>query len=599
MARTTSSKPRKKRTTKKRAKKKVRKKVVRKKVAKKKKKKVAKKKVVRKKTKKKTKRKIRRKAKPKGPTCDIDDCNKPVRDGAAYCSRGCRNIGWIQDNCLVPDGRLVGQRVVLLPFQRKSIRGTYNSPTRRSIMSFGRKNGKTALSAMLLLLHLYGPEARLNTELSSTALSRDQAAILHRLASKMVRLSADLNAHIVIRETVKQLFCPSKGTLYQALSADAAMNVGGSPVFTVHDELGQIKGPRHPMYEAIETGMSAHDEPLSIVISTQAPTDADLLSVLIDDAMAGHDPETKVFLYTSDKEDDPFAEETIKKANPAYGVFQNEKELQASADSAKRMPSREAAYRNLNLNQRVEAENPFVTQSVWAENGGEHEQWGLSYGGLDLSETNDLTAFVLVSPKNGVYSIKSRFWLPEDGLEERSRQDRVPYDLWHKQGFLHVTPGRSVEYRYVAEYLARLFDSEDIRKIAFDRWNMRHLRPWLVEAGLSEAFIDDRFVDFGQGYVSMSPALRTLEALLLNASMRHENHPILTMCAANAVVKMDEAGNRKLDKKKSRGRIDGMVSLAMASATAAEESQSAPVFPVDPLKFVEDLHGQGSQQITT
>jgi len=599
VARTTSSKPRKKRATKKRAKKKVRKKVVRKKVAKKKKKKVAKKKVVRKKTKKKTKRKTRRKAKPKGPTCDIDDCNKPVRDGAAYCSRGCRNIGWIQDNCLVPDGRLVGQQVVLLPFQRKSIRGTYNSPTRRSIMSFGRKNGKTALSAMLLLLHLYGPEARLNTELSSTALSRDQAAILHRLASKMVRLSPDLNAHIVIRETVKQLFCPSKGTLYQALSADAAMNVGGSPVFTVHDELGQIKGPRHPMYEAIETGMSAHDEPLSIVISTQAPTDADLLSVLIDDAMAGHDPETKVFLYTSDKEDDPFAEETIKKANPAYGVFQNEKELQASADSAKRMPSREAAYRNLNLNQRVEAENPFVTQSVWAENGGDHEQWGLSYGGLDLSETNDLTAFVLVSPKNGVYSIKSRFWLPEDGLEERARQDRVPYDLWHKQGFLHVTPGRSVEYRYVAEYLARLFDSEDIRKIAFDRWNMRHLRPWLVEAGLSEAFIDDRFVDFGQGYVSMSPALRTLEALLLNGSMRHENHPILTMCAANAVVKMDEAGNRKLDKKKSRGRIDGMVSLAMASATAAEESQSAPVFPVDPLNFVEDLHGQGSQQITT
>lgn len=128
---------------------------------------------------------------------------------------------------------------------------------------------------------------------------------------------------------------------------------------------------------------------------------------------------------------------------------------------------------------------------------------------------------------------------------------------------------------------------------------MRHLRPWLIEAGLSEAFIDDRFVDFGQGYVSMSPALRTLEALLLNSAMRHENHPILTMCAANAVVKMDEAGNRKLDKKKSRGRIDGMVSLAMASATAAEESQSAPVFPVPPEKFVEDLHGQGSQQITT
>jgi phage terminase large subunit-like protein len=138
-----------------------------------------------------------------------------------------------------------------------------------------------------------------------------------------------------------------------------------------------------------------------------------------------------------------------------------------------------------------------------------------------------------------------------------------------------------VEYEYVANHIANLFHKKDIRKIAFDRWNMRHLKPWLVKAGLTESFIDDRFVDFGQGYQSMSPALRNLESLLLNQGIAHGGHPVLRMCAVNSVVKMDEAGSRKLDKKKSRGRIDGMVALTMAAAVASEEQHEKPVYPVE------------------
>ncbi len=195
------------------------------------------------------------------------------------------------------------------------------------------------------------------------------------------------------------------------------------------------------------------------------------------------------------------------------------------------------------------------------------------YAGLDLSETQDLTALVLVAPIDGLFHVRPVFWLPEAGLFERARVDRVPYDLWHEQGFLEVTPGKSIEYEYIAQYLYRVFEHQDVRKLGFDRWNMRHLRPWLIKAGFSEEMIDERFVDFGQGYQSMSPALRDLESALLAGKVRHGNHPVLTMCAANAVVKSDEAGNRKLDKKRSAGRIDGMVALAMAVGVMPIESE--------------------------
>ena len=491
-------------------------------------------------------------------------------------------IDWIQDFCVIPEGKHVGQRVKLLSWQCDIIRGIYDQPTRRAIVSFGRKNGKTSLAAFLTLLHLCGPRARPNSQLYSAAQSRDQASLLFSLAAKIVRMT-DLQQYVGIRDTAKQLFCTELGTLYRALSAEASTAYGLSPVFIVHDELGQVKGPRSPLYEALETATAAQDNPLSIVISTQAPTDADLLSVLIDDAKEGGDPKTRLFLYTSDSEADPFDDATIRQANPAFGKFQNPDEVLAMAEDARRMPSREAEYRNLILNQRVETSNPFVPKGVWNDCGGDviPDFKGLPvYAGLDLSEVGDLTALVLIAPHDGRWHVRPRFWLPEEGLVERARKDRVPYDLWNRQGFLNKTPGRSVEYQFVAEHLRGLFDRLDMRQVGFDRWNFRHLRPWLEKAGFSETELE-QFVEFGQGYQSMSPALRDLESDLLTGKIVHGGHPVLQMCAANSVVSMDPAGNRKLDKKRARGRIDGMVALAMARAVAAtEELQPKPEYQV-------------------
>jgi phage terminase large subunit-like protein len=476
----------------------------------------------------------------------------------------------------VPEGAHVGKPVELRPWQQDIIRGIYDGHARRAIISFPRKSGKTALASMILLAHLVGPASRQNASIYSAAQSREQAGIVFGLAAKMVRMSPDLNALVTIRDARKELFCGLTGVTYRALAAEAGTAYGLSPVLVLHDELGQVRGPRSELYEALETATAAQKDPLSIVISTQAPTDADLLSVLIDDAKTGADPRTQLYLWAAADDADPFSEETIRGANPAFGDFQNAEEVLAMANDAKRMPSRQAEFENLILNRRVEMNAPFIARTVWSGCKGPVPDFkGLPvYGGLDLSETTDLTCFVPVALADDIWHVKPTFWLPEEGLRERARKDRVPYDVWHKDGHLQVSPGYSVEYQWVAGYVYAFCQENDVRLIAFDRWNWRHLRPWLLKAGFSEAEVTPGepgalFAAFGQGYASMSPALRETESAILNGRIRHGDHPVMNMCMGNAVVQTDPAGNRKLTKAKSHGRIDGAVSLVMAMGVAS------------------------------
>lgn len=499
---------------------------------------------------------------------------------ARKLKRSARNIRWIEKHCRVPDGKLVGQPVTLTKKQRQWMVRIYDSPTRVFILSLARKNGKTAFIAFLLLLHLVGPEAKPNSQLYSTALSRDQAAIVFSLAAKVVRMSPDLAHYVNIRDTAKQLLCPELGTIYHALSADASTAMGLSPIFTVHDELGQVKGQRSALYEALETAGAAQQNPLTLIISTQAPTDSDLLSLLIDDALTGADPLKKVEIYAAPLDADPFSEKAIRAANPHFDELMNQEEVFRQAEDARRLPSREASYRNLILNQRVEARNPFISRQVWQENGETPpplKQGAEVYGGLDLSSVADLTCGLLTHQRDGGWDVHPTFWLPEDGLEEKSRVDKVPYDLWKKQGHLLTTPGASIEYEFVADWLRWVFDTYNVKAMAFDRYNFRFLKPWLERAGFTPEELA-RFVEFGQGFISMSPAIRELESLLLARKLRHGNHPVLTMCMNNATVVTDPAENRKFVKGKATGRIDGAVALAEAIGVIPNVIESPPEY---------------------
>jgi phage terminase large subunit-like protein len=486
-------------------------------------------------------------------------------------------LAFIKSVCLIPEGMHVGQPLTLAPFQVDLIEAIYdnpNGPTRHALLSMARKQGKTMTAAALTLNHLCGPSAkhRPNAQLYSCAQSRDQVALIFNACVKMIRQHPVLAAAIRVHESAKSLSCPELGTTYKALSSETTTAFGLNPQFVIFDELGQVRGPRDTLYEALETATAGIETPLSIVISTQAASDGDLFSLLLDDASAGHDPRTIVRLYTAPSEMDPFSEEAIRAANPGYDVFMNKQEVLDMAAAAQRMPARENEYRNLILNQRVEAESPFIGRAIWVANGAApRDLRGMKvYGGMDLSSTSDLTCLVLVAYEEAaeLWHVHPIFWLPSKGLEERSRHDRQTYDLWAAKGYLRLTPGASVGLDFVAREVRELFDEYDIQRIAYDRWGMERLKLSLEREGFSDGMLEDKFVEHGQGFKDMSPSLRYLESQLLDEKIRHGMHPVLNMCAANAVVAMDPAGGRKLDKKHARGRIDGMIGLAMALSAA-------------------------------
>jgi len=463
----------------------------------------------------------------------------------------------------VPEGNLVGKPIVLDDFQVKFILDVYDNPhtTKMAILSIARKNGKTGLIAALLLAHLVGPEAVLNSHLQSGAMSREQAAQVFNYASKMVMLSPQLSQIIRIVPSNKRLIGLPLNTTYQALSADAKTAHGGSPIFALLDEVGQVKGSRSDFIDAITTSQGAYDNPLLIAISTQASEDADLLSIWIDDAKKSKDPHTVCHVYSAPQGMELTDEEGWGKANPAMGTFRSKEDIRVNADKASRMPSFENTFRNLYLNQRVSYASPFASLNVWKSCGEAIDEYNgeMVYGGLDLSSRADLTSLQLIYKTKGKWNVISHFWTPEKGLLDRARRDRTPYDVWEKQGFLYATPGATVDYEYVAKHIKILLDRMNIGSIAYDRWRIDLLKKEFNDIGLELPLSE-----CGQGYKDMSPAIDALESELLNARIRHGMNPVLTMCAANAIVIKDPSGNRKLDKSKSTGRIDGMVALAMA-----------------------------------
>ena len=324
------------------------------------------------------------------------------------------------------------------------------------------------------------------------------------------------------------------------------------------------------MYEALELATGTQRDPLTVVISTQSASDSDLLSTLIDDGLAGHDPHTVVSLYSAPKDADPFAEATIRLANPSYHVFMNTNEILAMAAAARRLPAREASYRRYTLNQRIEEANPFVSPSVWDACRGPVaplNELPVLFGGIDLSSVNDLSAFCLVGKKGDQWHTHCRFWLPQDGLAEKAATDHAPYDVWYRQGHLQVTPGRTIDYDYVAHALHDLFRQYNIQRVAYDPWNWDFFKPSLLRVGFTESMIAERFQEFAQTTKMMSPALANLERLLLDGRLMHDN-PVLSMCVAHTTIRTDAAGNRAPDKRKATHRIDGTVALVMGLAMA-------------------------------
>lgn len=499
-------------------------------------------------------------------------------------TRAARVIRFLETHILTPDGAHVGKPMVLAEFQKDFIRAVYGNEhgTRRAILSVSRKNGKSGLIAGLVLCHLVGPEAKQNSQLVSGAMSRDQAALVFNLASKMVQLSPKLSSVVRIVPSGKRLIGLPLNTEFKAMAADAKTAMGASPVLVIGDEWGAIRGPNSDFVQSLLTAQGAHENPLQIIISTQAASDADWLSVQIDDAVASQDPRIVCHLYAAPAGCDLMDESAWRAANPALGLFRSEDDLREQMTQAQRMPSMENSARNLLLNQRVSTESPFVSPDVWKACAGEVLPFDdvPVFCGLDLSMRTDLTALVVIGQIDDVWHVRPYFWTPEQGIHERARRDRCPYPMWAQQGFLRTTPGATVDYSFVAAEIAEILSGLDVRAVSFDRWRIAELKR-----EFDRLDVELPLIEWGQGYRDQAPALDALEAELLNGRIAHGGHPVLTMNAANCTVSRDASGARKFEKSRSTGRIDGMAALANAMG-AASRAEAAVGVSMEGFTFV-------------
>lgn len=491
--------------------------------------------------------------------------------------RSQRVILFIESYCKIPSGAQVGKPLKLEPFQKEFIHAVYSNAigTRRAYLSIARKCGKTALVACIVLAHLVGPEAKRNAQIISGALSREQAAIVYDLASKMVAQSPELRS--IIREvpSSKKLIGLPLNTEYRAISAEGKTAHGLSPVLAILDELGQVRGPQSDFVDAITTSQGAHDAPLMMVISTQAPNDGDLLSIWLDDARASQDKRIVCHVYEAPKDCELLDRSAWKAANPALGKFRSLPDVKEQAERAARMPSSEPTFRNLVLNQRVEMASPFISRGVWVLNSGDVDDSAFYeepvFVGLDLSAKNDLTAMAMIAWRGGKWHTKVTFWTPEKGLRDRAKRDRAPYDVWADQGLLRTLPGASLDYEMLAREIADMLADCKVQAVAFDRWRFDLLKKEFDDIGVTLPLLP-----FGQGFKDMAPALETFESALLNEQVAHGGHPVLTMCMANTRVEVNAAGDRKLNKARSTGRIDGAVALAMALGVSSAPATDGP-----------------------
>jgi phage terminase large subunit-like protein len=504
----------------------------------------------------------------------------------------------------ITKGPLAGKRMRLLPGQREFVEEVYGNLDHRGIRrrrigvkSEPKGNGKTGLVAGLCLCHLVGPESEPRGEVYSAAIDRQQAALIFNEMEAIILAVPEFAMicnPVRFHKRIEVIDGLAAGSVYEALSADARRAHGLAPSLFAYDELAQARD--RVLLDNLINGLGKRKEALGLIISTQAPDDQHPLSQLIDDGLSEADPSIFVQLLAAPPEANPFDEATWRACNPALGIYLSLDEMRTAAERARRIPAFEPAFRNLRLNQRVDAreEQRIVTAAVWKEGAVPVDRARLKgrtcYAALDLSGKHDLTSLTLVFPDDELepgFDVLPFFWTPEGQIEARSPAERDRFKLWIKQGHLIGIPGPTIRFSYVARQLVDLSREFEIAALGYDRWRIDDFKADMSETG---ADLDVTLEPFGQGYKDMGPAVEWFAELALTGRIRHGAHPVLTAAVAGAILTSDPAGNQKIDKERSSGRgpvrVDGAVTLAMALELArrtAPQNSSLDNFLANPV----------------
>ena len=482
-------------------------------------------------------------------------------------------VGFIECLCHTK-GTWAGKPFELIDWQERIIRDIFGILKPNGYRQFntayieiGKKNGKSELAAAVALLLCCG-DGEERAEVYGCAADRQQASIVFEVAADMVRMCPALGKRVKILASQKRMVYLPTNSFYQVLSAEAYSKHGFNIHGVVFDELHTQ--PNRKLFDVMTKGSGdARMQPLYFLITT-AGTDTQSICYethqKAKDILEGRKIDQTFYpvIYGAKEDEDWTDPEVWKRSNPSLGITVGIDKVQAACNSARQNPAEENSFRQLRLNQWVKQSVRWMPMEKWdacvTPVDAEALEGRVCYGGLDLSSTTDVTAFVLVFPpteEDEPFAVLPYFWIPEENLELRVRRDHVPYDVWQKQGFLMTTEGNVVHYGFIESFIEKLGEKYNIREIAFDRWGAVQMVQNLEGMGFT-------VVPFGQGFKDMSPPTKELMKLTLEKKIAHDGHPVLRWMADNIFIRTDPAGNIKADKEKSTERIDGVIALIMA-----------------------------------
>lgn len=471
-------------------------------------------------------------------------------------------------------GTWAGKRFELIDWQERIIRDLFGVIKPNGYRQFNtayveipKKMGKSELAAAVALLLCCG-DGEQRAEVYGAASDRQQASIVFDVAADMVRMCPALNKRVKILGATKRIVYEPTNSFYQVLSAEAYSKHGFNIHGVVFDELHTQ--PNRKLYDVMTKGSGdARMQPLYFLITT-AGTDTNSICYeqhqKAKDILEGKKIDHTFYpvIYGAEQDEDWTNEEVWKKANPSLGITVDIEKVRDACESAKQNPAEENTFRQLRLNQWVKQAVRWMPMQKWDECNFEVDPAELEgrvcYGGLDLSSTTDISAFVLVFPPRDdteKYIVLPYFWIPEENMQQRVLKDHVPYDVWERQGVLQATEGNVIHYGFIEKFIDDLGKKYNIKGICFDRWGAVQMSQNLEALGFE-------VVAFGQGFKDMSPPTKELMKLVLEKRIAHGGHPVLRWMMDNIFIRTDPAGNIKPDKEKSTEKIDGAVALIMA-----------------------------------
>ncbi len=477
-------------------------------------------------------------------------------------------------------GKWAGSHFELLPWQKNLVDTLYgqvkadgNRQYRFCYLEIPKKNGKSELGAAIGLKQLVADKEP-GAEVYSAAGDRHQAAIIFNVAAAMVRSNEVLSERLKVLDSIKRIVDYQTESFYQVLSSETATKHGLNPSTVLFDEIHSQ--PNRELWDVLTDGTDyARSQQLVVVMTTAGVFDVESIGWEVHEyarqVKAGiiEDPQWLPIMYCAEKDCDWKDRKIWKANNPSLGhIFEMDK-LEQDLKTIENNPAKLNNFKRFRLNIWVSSVDKWLPMEDWDlcdKKIPEDKLLGQKcFGGLDLSSKIDMTAFVLLFPPNETtkkWAIIPRFYMPQDGLAERARTDRVPYEMWAEAGLITLTPGNVIDYEFILEDVQKDAFKFDVQKIAYDPFSAQQVANELVDEHGIE------MVEFRQGWKSFTEPTNELLSMTKKHQFAHGGNPVLRWNADNLQVKTGSSANIQPMKSKYYGRIDGMIGLIMSLGLA-------------------------------